>query len=56
MAPTEQAVWRTVSRKAADHDTMRIAMAAANRRAARTVSNRRVAYEPKKSTELPAWL
>jgi len=49
-------VWRTVSRKADDHNVMRTAMTAASRRATRTATRRRIAYDPQTTTEFPAWL
>jgi hypothetical protein len=56
MAPTEQGVWRAVMRKSDDHDAMRVAMTAASRRATRTATRRRVAYEPQAHVEIPVWL
>lgn len=53
-ADTEAAIWDVVSRKAGDHETMKLEMAAAMRRAAR--SSQLVTYAPDQEARLPAWL
>ncbi len=54
-ADTEEAIWNTISRKAGDHDAMKVEMTAAMQRAAspqRTLTT----YAPAKPAQLPAFL
>lgn len=54
-ADTEAAIWDIVSRKSADHDTMKIEMTSAMRRAANVVKVMR-GYEPTEQARMPAWM
>lgn len=53
-ADTEEAIWNVVSRKAGDHDAMKVEMISAMKRAAQVV--RAVTYAPTKSLTLPHWM
>lgn len=54
-ADTEESIWTAVSRKAGDHDTMRLEMAAAMRRAAVGAETLH-RYHPTMEATLPAWM
>lgn len=55
LAPTEQAVWQTLLRKGADHESMKVEMFSASRRAqARTAAI--ATYHPTVRAPIPAWL
>lgn len=54
-ADTEAAIWDVVSRKADDHDVMKIEMAAAMSRAARKAIAL-ATYNPNQEARLPAWI
>lgn len=56
VAEGEDQIGRVIERKAADHDTMKRAMAGAMRRAMGRASARRVAYQPQHQGRIPAWL
>jgi hypothetical protein len=56
VAEGEDQIGRVIDRKAADHLTMKQAMALAMRRAMGRVSERRVAYQPQHQGRIPAWL
>lgn len=55
MADTERAIWDVVSRKAGDHDAMKVEMIAAMRRAV-NISAVKHDYEPTVPLRLPDWL
>lgn len=55
ISDTEAQVWQTVQRKAADHDTMKRAMAAAMK-AAQSSADLRVAYGDREVLQFPDWL
>lgn len=55
MADTEQSIFDAIKRKGDDHQIMKREMADAMRRASLR-SDSKVAYSPKKSLEVPAWL
>jgi superfamily II DNA or RNA helicase len=55
LAATEQVVWQTLLRKGADHESMKVAMFAASRRAQARAAER-ADYHPTVSARLPAWL
>ena len=52
---TEEAIWRVVSRKRGDHDSMKDEMTAAMARAARSASVLH-SYAPEQEARLPAWM
>lgn len=54
-ADTEESIWQIVSRKAGDHDAMKLEMTAAMARAARIVPEQ-APYQPAKPLALPKWL
>ncbi len=54
-ADTEESIWQIVSRKAGDHDAMKIEMTAAMSRAARIVPEQ-APYTPTKALTLPQWI
>lgn len=54
-ADTEESIWTIVSRKAGDHDAMKLEMTAAMARAARIVPEQ-APYQPAKPLALPKWL
>jgi hypothetical protein len=56
VAEGEDQIGRVIERKAADHLTMKQAMATAMRRATGRASARRVAYQPQHQGRMPAWL
>lgn len=56
VAEGEDQIGRVLSRKAAGHDAMKVAMRAATRRAASASSEVRVPYQPSHAGRLPGWL
>lgn len=54
-ADTEESIWTIVSRKAGDHDAMKLEMTAAMARAARIVPEQ-APYQPAKPLAFPKWL
>ena len=54
-ADTEESIWQIVSRKAGDHDAMKLEMTAAMARAARIVPEQ-APYQPAKPLALPQWI
>ncbi|MBJ7252790.1 MAG: hypothetical protein JHC89_15645 [Acetobacteraceae bacterium] len=56
VAEGEEQIGRVIDRKAADHNTMRRAMASAMARARETVAENKVPYVPTHKAELPQWL
>lgn len=56
VAEGEEQIGRVIDRKAADHNTMRRAMAAAMLRARETTAETKVPYIPTHKAELPEWL
>ena len=54
-ADTEESIWQIVSRKAGDHDAMKVEMTAAMARAARIVPEQ-APYQPAKPLALPTWI
>lgn len=55
MAETETAIWQTIQRKKADHETMKEEMFEAMRREV-LVSHVKHAYNPTQAARLPAWM
>lgn len=55
MAETETAIWQTIQRKKADHETMKEEMFEAMRREV-LVSHVKRAYNPTQAARLPAWM
>lgn len=55
MAETETAIWQTIQRKKADHETMKEEMFEAMRREV-LVSQVKRAYNPTQAAKLPAWM
>lgn len=55
MAETETAIWQTIQRKKADHETMKEEMFEAMRREV-LVSHVKHAYNPTQAARLPAWI
>ena len=55
MAETETAIWQTIQRKKADHETMKEEMFEAMRREV-LVSQVKRAYSPTQAARLPAWM
>ena len=55
MAETETAIWQTIQRKKADHETMKEEMFEAMRREV-LVSQVKRAYSPTQAAKLPAWM
>lgn len=55
MADTEMAIWEAVSRKADDHEIMKVEMVSAMRRAAQ-VATVKAAYRPGIPMALPGWI
>jgi len=56
VAEGEEQIGRVIDRKAADHNTMRRAMASAMARARETTAETKVPYIPTHTAELPQWL
>lgn len=56
VAEGEDQIGRVIDRKAADHDRMKTAMAAAMRRATSNKQQRLADYQPKHKGRLPTWL
>ena len=54
-ADTEEAIWSVVNRKAGDHDTMKLEMTAAMKRAVLIV-HEQAGYAPARPLQLPTWL
>lgn len=54
-ADTEEAIWKVVSRKAGDHETMKREMSDAMKRAVNIVAEQSI-YAPAKPLQLPAWI
>ena len=56
VAEGEEQIGRVIDRKAADHNTMRRAMASAMARARETTAETKIPYIPTHTAELPQWL
>jgi hypothetical protein len=54
-ADTEESIWQIVSRKAGDHDAMKLEMTAAMARASHSVPEQ-APYQPAKPLALPQWI
>ena len=56
MAHTELGIWDVLTRKQEDHESMKLEMYAAMRRAQSKHDDRRRDYNPTKPVKLPAWM